>query len=257
MPQRIISFSGRSHSGKTLLAELSTKYGYTILNFADEIKYVCCKLFAIDISFLNNIKDIDLTKRKTFDFSFTFTKESILLLSSLINISSDKVLQVFPINYKIKSIRECLQKLGTDLIRKYNPDWHVNKMRLKINNENKYVIADARFINEINLIKELNGECWFIIRPSIKNVSNHTSENSLNWSMFDSLKIIINNKDIDYLLSNWNKYMLTDCNNFTKYTPDFNYLNENKPERICKYLNGTVILDFENPYLLENKKRWL
>jgi hypothetical protein len=257
MPQRIISFSGRSHSGKTLLADLTTKHGYIILNFADEIKYTCCKLFGIDMSLLNNIKDIDLIKQKTFDFSFTFTKESILLLSSLINISSDNVIKVFPINYQIKSIRECLQKLGTDLIRRYNPDWHVNKMRSKIDNEKKYVIADARFINEINLIKELKGECWFIIRPNIRYISNHLSEISLNWSMFDISQIIVNNKDIDYLSSHWNEYMMTDCNNFTRYIPDFNYLNENKLERTCNYLNGTINLDLESPFLLENKKRWL
>jgi hypothetical protein len=252
MPKRIISFSGRKGSGKTLMAKLTVKYGYTLLNFADEIKNVVCKVLGIDISFLNNIKDIDLEKRNSFDFKFKFTKESILLIASLIDIPNEFVEKVFPLNSKLKSIRELLQKLGTDLIRKHNPEWHVNKMRLKIQDNKRYVIADTRFINEMNLIKEFNGENWFIIRPEYKDISNHISETSLNWSQFDSNFIIINNRDYSYLEEHWNNYMKNDILSFDKYSryerfPKMMYGSQRTQS--CPELNSE-----QNPFIMEDLK---
>ena len=93
---------------------------------------------------------------------------------------------------KFKTVRQLLQFIGTDLIRKYNTNWHVNRIRKMIDKNKNYVFDDVRFKNELNLVKELGGECWFIIRPIINNVSNHESETSLTWRDFGN-KIIINN----------------------------------------------------------------
>ena len=248
MPKKIISFSGRKQSGKTFIANLTVNYGYTLLNFADEIKNVVCKVIGIDISLLNNIKDIDLQKRNSFLSQFTFTKESILLMASLIDIPNNFVQEIFPINSKIISIRDVLQKLGTDLIRKYNPDWHVNKIRLKIQDDKKYVIPDTRFINELNLIKELDGDYFFIIRPNNKDISNHISEVSLNWSHFNLDHVIINNKDTNYLKENWNYFMKHDILLFKEYPPNYSYINEAPKEEQKE--------NEDNPFMLENLKRW-
>ena len=273
MTKRIISFSGRKSSGKTLLCELTQKYGYTLLNFADEIKTVACKIFGIDLTFLNNMKDINLSSRNTFDFSFIFTKKDILLLSSLIDIPNILVGEVFQENSKLISIRDFLQKLGTNLIREFNPDWHVNKMRLKINNGEKFCISDTRFLNEKNLIKEFNGECWFIIRPDYNEVSNHQSEISLNWTNFNENNIIINNKDQLYLKQHWKIYMEKDIYTFNKYPIDYTYLNEpprkNLREKRANFMLGQTHscpefntketenkMDECNPFLLENLKKW-
>ena len=49
-----------------------------------------------------------------------------------------------------------------------------------------------RFPNEVKMINELGGDCWFIVRPKMDNVSNHESETALKWQDFDK---IINSRD--------------------------------------------------------------
>jgi hypothetical protein len=109
------------------------------------------------------------------------------------------------------TIRQLLQIIGTDLIRVYNPQWHIQNLRTKMNNikENssnvnniKFCIPDLRFLNEKQFIENLNGTCYVIIRPYATNVtiSNHVSETQLNWSYFGN-NIIINDGDKTQLLN--------------------------------------------------------
>jgi hypothetical protein len=63
-----------------------------------------------------------------------------------------------------------LQFIGTDYIRKYNKDWHVNKIREMIDENTNYVIDDVRFPNEKKLIEDLGGDCWFVTRTTLENV---------------------------------------------------------------------------------------
>ena len=105
-------------------------------------------------------------------------------------------------NVKLNTVRQLLQFIGTDIIRKYNPNWHVNKIKTMIDKDKNYVFDDVRFPNELKLIKELGGDCWFIIRPIIYNVSNHISEISLTWKDFDD-KVIINDGNLEKFIYKW------------------------------------------------------
>lgn len=106
-----------------------------------------------------------------------------------------------------RNTRELMQYIGTDLIREYNPDWHVNKTKEVIlsNKEQNYVVDDVRFPNERKMIEELGGTCWFIVRPKLNNVSNHLSETALKWQEFENL--IINNKSLEYLKYKWTLFL--------------------------------------------------
>jgi hypothetical protein len=259
MTQRIISFSGRKHSGKTLLAEQCQKHGYILINFADSLKNVTCAILDISLDNLNRIKDHKQP--------FTLTNTQIINLASLIELSYDNILNVFPKGYYLKSIREFLQRVGTDLIRKFNPNWHINKIRYIItkNPDKNYCIGDTRFPQEKELIEELNGECWFIFRPEYTaDISNHISETSLNWSYFDKNYIIVNNETRENLIATWNHYLHFNENIFKKYQSDSTYLFSDKlessplffsmdncnPQEITKDLDGSYL------YRLENLKQW-
>ena len=93
-----------------------------------------------------------------------------------------------------KNTRELMQFIGTDLIREYCSDWHINKVReiIETNGDKNFVIDDVRFPNERELIESLGGTLWFVVRPKLDNVSNHISETALKWQEFDN--IIVNNK---------------------------------------------------------------
>ena len=254
MPQRIISFSGRKHSGKTLLAEQCIKHGYILINFADSLKNVTCAILNINLTELNSLKDQEL--------SFVLTNIQVMNLANLIELTPEDILNVFPRGYYIKSIREFLQRVGTDLIREFNPDWHINKVKNIIQNnpDKNYCVGDTRFPQEKELIEKLNGECWFIFRPEYTlDISNHISETALNWSYFDGDHIIVNNESRNDLIHTWNHYLQFNENIFKKYQTDSTYLYSDKLESaplffhmdICNY-DGTN----DNVYRLENLKQW-
>ena len=145
-----------------------------------------------------------------------------------------------------KNTRELMQFIGTDLIREYCSDWHINKVReiIETNDDKNFVIDDVRFPNERELIESLGGTLWFVVRPKLDNVSNHISETALKWQEFDN--IIVNNKSLEYLKYNWDLFFEHDydkslesrllilyklygdtenIHNFTKSTNDFTILN--------------------------------
>lgn len=196
---KILSFSGRKHSGKTLLTQVCIKYNYELINFADSLKELVCNSLNISRDYLEEYKDTpcnyDLTKK-------------IKYISNEINIE-EKIVSEF-LAEPFDSIRKILQIIGTDLIRKHNEFWHINKIKEKIlNNPNKYYcIGDTRFINEKKMVEDLKGECWFIIRPIGKNISNHPSEINLLWTDFGN-NIIINNGSKQQLINSWNEYLST------------------------------------------------
>lgn len=188
----IIGLCGRCYSGKTELANVCQKLGYEKLSFATPLKELIAKILNTTIDGVNQLKNVEI--------NFTFSTNTINIIHNEtqipINIIEEKISdKVF------KNSRELLQIIGTDLIREYNNDWHVNKLKEKININKKYIFDDVRFPNEKKMIEDLGGDTWFIIRPDLSKISNHISETSLNWKDFKN--IIINNEPLSLLLFKW------------------------------------------------------
>jgi hypothetical protein len=224
---KLISFSGRKQSGKTEMANICKYYGYHVINFADGLKGLICNILNIDIEFLNKNKDIIV------DNPYIISEENIEYLSREINISDDIIRKHMSISFN--SIRKILQILGTEIIREYNPLWHIDKIREQISDGKKYCLGDTRFLNEKKFIEENNGECWFIIRPTNYNVSNHYSETSLLWSNFDN--VIVNNIPKNILIKKWT-----------------NYLNSMKNSKLHRSIFGTTNNHDLRKYLLNELK---
>jgi len=244
---RIISFSGRKGSGKTELANVCSKYSYTVIYFADNLKDIICNCLDISRDTLEKIKD----KEMVFDLS---NKKEYIAKELQIDTKNIGDLSLF------KSIREIMQILGTDIIRRYNPKWHINKtmMHLETNKDKKFCIGDCHFLNEKNMIEELGGECWYIIRPNQSNISNHVSETELNWTMFKD-KIIINTmgkKELIYNFDNYlykrNKNIEIDYYEYNKLKNNaFIYLNE-KLVYLLGFFSGSNVFIKDNVLTIEN-----
>lgn len=245
---RIISFSGRKGSGKTELANVCSKYNYKVIYFADNLKDLVCKCLDISRDTLESLKD------KTIQFDLSdktdYIAKELQIDKKYINLKS------------YNSIREILQILGTDIIRRYNPNWHVNKTLLYLQEQkNKnFCIGDCRFLNEKKMIENLGGECWFIIRPDQLNISNHISETELNWSLFDD-KIIMNTMGKKDLIQKWNEYLYKRSNSVVvKYfvssrlrNYSFLYLNESTVY-LLGFFSGSNIHIKDNVLTIENDK---
>jgi len=211
----IIGFGGRIGSGKSELAKICQDAGFEKLYFALPLKQLVADLIGVKLEEINGLKNVEK--------DYKFGKLDYLFLGKETHIPYETIeKEMSPI--KFKTVRQLLQFIGTDLIRKYNVNWHVNKVKAMIDKDKNYVIDDIRFPNELNLIRELGGETWFIIRPKIDNVSNHESETALTWRDFGN-KIIINDAGLNLFKFRWstffeqyeksmqlrNRYITSDC----------------------------------------------
>ena len=211
----IVAFGGRIGSGKSELAKICQEAGFEKLYFALPLKQLVADLIHVKLEEINGLKNVEK--------NYKFGKLDYIFLGKETHIPYETIeKEMSPIEFK--TVRQLLQFIGTDLIRKYNVNWHVNKIKAMIDKNKNYVIDDVRFPNELNLIRELGGDAWFIIRPKIDNVSNHESETALTWRDFGN-KIIINDDGLNLFKFRWsvffeqyeksmqlrNKYITSDC----------------------------------------------
>ncbi len=225
----IIGFCGRMRSGKTELAKVCSAHGYEIMSFATPLKQLSAHLIGTTVKELNDLKNNNV------DINLTIDGEMCNMLSNETEIPEATVRSI-SLGKVIPNVRDLLQFVGTDLIRKYNTDWHVNKVREMIKPDKDYVFDDVRFPNEMKMINSLGGDCWFVIRPMLGNISNHESETSIKWKDCYN-KIIINDRTLDYLIFKWDIF-LTD--GYEKSVKAREEMFENYPsERI----NNLSVLD--------------
>ena len=196
---KIISFSGRMKSGKSELAKICERYGYERIYFALPLKTLCADLLDISIDALNK------AKAEKYDIGVTIGKDMCKILADETSIPLEAVIETCE-GVVIKDVRHMLQFIGTDLIRKYNTNWHVDRIREMIDKNKNYVIDDVRFPNEKALVEELGGDCWFVTRTTLDNISNHESETSITWNDCWN-KIIVNDSTLPILQFKWETFM--------------------------------------------------
>jgi hypothetical protein len=195
----VLGLAGRMRSGKTELAKVCENYGYEKLYFALPLKRLCAELLDISIDELNRLK----ADRE--EIGVMIGEDLCRIISEETEIPLDIVKRTCE-GVVIKDVRHMLQFIGTDLIRKYNTNWHVDRIREMIDKNKNYVIDDVRFPNEKALIEELGGDCWFVIRTTLDNISNHESETSITWNDCWN-KVIINDTTLPNLLFKWETFI--------------------------------------------------
>ena len=200
----IVAFSGIKFSGKDTAAEcLISRYGFKRIGLADKLKDLCSDVFKV------NRQDMDDPSKKelTFEVHLKITNEHLVQLLSTVkndgfDFSYDKVLEEVKSNFEgtfLKSIREMLQIIGTDILRTFVKDdiWleYITKF---FDKKSKIVVTDARFKNERDFLKKNGAVLVLIKRPKIVSNNTHISENQLGEdSDYDA--IIYNDSDIKSL----------------------------------------------------------
>lgn len=274
MNNKIIAFAGRKRSGKTELSNfLKEEYDAVVITIASYLKELCANILSCDMNELLHMKDDGTI------FEYNLNKKCLNILHDKTKISKDVIEKEIG-NVTFTNVRQMLQVIGTDLIRKYNPNWHVEQMINEIKSYNGtrlITIDDVRFPNEKEAIEQLGGEVFFIIRTSnCLNVSNHISERSLTWKAFDDNHIILNDSTVDKLqikLQMWYNEVLTliekDIINIPTSAREFGYIWTKEVENIVEKIKNNEIFDttgivdlgdgvlINNPFITENLKRWL
>jgi hypothetical protein len=174
MNTKIIAFSGRKQSGKTICSEflkgLLLSNGYSdveIYNFADPLKEdICMNMFGLSYA---QCYGEDHNKNELVDAYW-----------------EDKQL----------TARDLMQLIGTDLFRKLNNNVWVNALINKIKKSKLQVVivSDCRFPNEVEAIKNNGGIVFRLNRNPHK--SEHISESILDACRYDwnNFNAIINNE---------------------------------------------------------------
>lgn len=257
----ILGFAGRQRSGKTTISKyLQENRGATIVTVASALKGLVCKLLNCDIDTLNARKN-DLTPLyQAFPYTKTsaWLNESIDIIEHEIGVPAETVEELFnSFLGEDTTVRDVLQKIGTELIRKYNPLWHVNKLVENIKNveSNLVVVDDIRFPNEREAVEKLGGQVFFIIRPDLTvQVSQHSSETSLFWHHFDDKHILLNYSTEKFLCEQFTEiydmqFFLTDsCPILKSYYDKINgSKDEFGPDSLCidPEINEIVHLVFD------------
>lgn len=210
MNKTIIGFAGRKRAGKTCLSKyLTEKYNGTIVTVADALKHLCC-----DLCGFKDIEELNYYKDNGTSYSFNPHKAPVWakiiceqVFGEYTENHYNKVLELLSEIYTY-NVRELLQFVGTDIIRKYKPTWHVDKMVEAINNATTELICvdDVRFPNERDAVEKLGGTVFFVIRPDLRvGVSNHVSEVSLTWSDFNSDRVIVNRFEQEYFFNEFDE----------------------------------------------------
>ena len=183
----LIGLLGKKRAGKDTLADyLVQNHQYTKISIADPLKQVCKILFGF-----------------TTDQLYGNSKEVV-----------DDYWNITP--------REAYQFIGTDIFRNsieplipnIKDTFWLKCFYRKFKNENleneNIVIADLRFQNEVDLIHELGGVVYKIVRPNLEYSDNHESEKGID-DINNFNDIIINDKDLQYFIKSFENKLNNIC----------------------------------------------
>ncbi len=175
---KLVIFSGKSKSGKSSACTYLESLGYESRAFASILKDMVCMLCDITTEELEEYKDVQRP------LSVDFTRLKLPIFEGV----------VFDRN-EFASIRELLQYLGTDIIRKIDSNYTgkqcVSQVADLLASGKNVCISDARFENEVALLEEMQGVKIvkiFLTRTSQQNM-NHASEKmepKADWTVYEN-----------------------------------------------------------------------
>ncbi|HLD91079.1 MAG TPA: hypothetical protein VI911_08720 [Patescibacteria group bacterium] len=192
----IIGIGGKAKHGKDSIANvLIDNFGYKRISLADPLKkilYIGLKeYFTLNDFYDQNIKDLTFDKYTSYP-ELVLTKVQIERIVCAININYNltgvemDIIREWFRNEKFYSLRDLMQRFGTDLCRNLiNKQIWILTSQKQINHtsinspEINFVISDIRFPEERQMVKNLNGLLLLVKRDLKIEGEVHTSEQSL------------------------------------------------------------------------------
>ena len=185
---KILNLMGKKHNGKTYVSGELTKSllneGYSVYNdtFASELKKILMNYFNVKKDdFSNSIKDPDMIKLKVRNMLLNECEKNDEF-NELLN-NYEEIYETINKAIQENNFRKLIQYVGTEVFRLNDDSFWVNRMKEKIlcvgrTNVDFFIIWDCRFINEFEMISNLNINTFnlLVVREIVKDVDYHQSE---------------------------------------------------------------------------------
>jgi hypothetical protein len=157
MAELIGLYSPAPQSGKTTVANaLVASQGYCRVAFADPLKAMACQF----LECLGYRED---------------------QAQRLVHVDKAAIIPELDV-----TARHLLQTLGTEWGRScVAPDVWLKCWQAAARRHPRVVVDDVRFVNEAELIREMGGQLWCIVRPGTADTTGHASEGGLAGWQFD------------------------------------------------------------------------
>jgi hypothetical protein len=182
----LIGLIGVKGSGKDAVADIIQRHlKSNRLAFADKIKEVCAKEFKLDKSFFHDqvLKEAELKNPEALGYVRCLEiMDSFDINSSLLTIDQINYIGVLS-QIILKTPRQIMQVVGTELLRYFDNDVHVKTIKLdKLAGTN--IVTDVRMPNELRHLNGYSGEVklLYIQRDSAEakvNENSHESEKNV------------------------------------------------------------------------------
>lgn len=169
----LVALAGRQGSGKTTLANDLLRGGFRRLSFAGRLKRLVAQLYGWDEESLYS----EQGKQEPLPREVQWGPVQAEMLGAMIDASR-------PLRSERREFatrREALQYVGTDVLRQYDDQFHLNSVREAVAAAPRadFVLDDCRFLNELQVMRELDAIPMFVTRPARFQYNNHKSESEL------------------------------------------------------------------------------
>lgn len=165
-PHPVVGMIGRKRSGKDSFASvLVEEFGFTKVAFADPLREA-----ALDLDPIVHVQTVDQP-----DYPGCDPELVVARLSEIVrDFGWEKAKDGYP------EVRRILQYLGTEVVRKREPDFWIRRAEETIRKINgPVVVTDVRFENEAELVKALGGHTVRVLRSGFASDDPHPSEVAL------------------------------------------------------------------------------
>lgn len=188
--KNLIGISGKIGSGKdTVAAIIQELYPqYEIKKFAGKLKDIASILTGIPVEKFEDqeFKKTDLGKEWSYVYPDEYYDDGESVMVCM-------------------SVRQLLQKLGTDALRdNLHENVWVNALMADYNKDSHWIVTDCRFPNEVKIIQEKDGILLRVERSTC-NLGTHPSETALDNFPFEH--VIFNNGSMDDLRNEVKKFL--------------------------------------------------
>lgn len=191
--RNIIALAGRKECGKSTVAKFLEDNKFIRVSFATPLKQLIADIINCSVE--------DINKFKKSGINHLINDSDIQLIHNRTKVDIPFIEKCIG-GKAFTNTRDMMQVIGTDIIREFNKDWHVNETLKHIKSLSKdtnIVVDDVRFDNEKKLMDNLGAYCWYIVRNKYDNISNHISETALSWHDFYPNVIINDSTEIDLI----------------------------------------------------------